>query len=207
MKHLVTATAVASSLGLLGCGKAKAKAPDLCVQAMEHVFTVMTLGWEEKLGPERAAKEKEEARRGTRMLTERCVADAWGSEAIQCVAASADRIALEACNAHLTEEQRARFLKAMGHPAPKPAEEEAGLDLQILVNEAFPLWAIANPDKPCPASIEELREHTSRGVVDPWGHPYRVLCGATLPAGAQYFAIASDGADGKPGTADDVRSW
>lgn len=207
MKHLVMVTAVVIPFGLLGCGKAKAKAPDLCAQAMEHVFTVMTLGWEEKLGPERAAKEKEEARRGTELLTERCVEDAWGSDTIHCVAASADLHALEACNAHLTQEQRARFLKAMGHPAPKPAEEQAELDLQILVNEAFPLWAIANPDKPCPSSIADLREHTPRGVVDPWGHPYRVLCGATLPAGAKYFAIASDGPDGKPGTPDDVRSW
>lgn len=76
------------------------------------------------------------------------------------------------------------------------------------VNEAYPMWAMANPDKSCPASFEELRQHGgTKGDRDPWGQPYRLLCGASLPPGAVNLAVASNGPDQKEGTDDDVKSW
>jgi hypothetical protein len=44
-------------------------------------------------------------------------------------------------------------------------------------------------------------------AADPWGHPYRMACGANLPPGAKYIAVWSVGPDGQTGTADDVTSW
>lgn len=74
-------------------------------------------------------------------------------------------------------------------------------------------WAVKHPDRRCPAGIVEVLaavgKHGDPGYAqDPWGRPYRVLCGASLPAGVkQAIGIVSAGEDGREGTADDVVSW
>lgn len=73
--------------------------------------------------------------------------------------------------------------------------------------EAFPQWAMMHPDKQCPDSPRELGEFLDdKALLDPWGRPYKLLCGPTLPAGAKGLVAVSAGEDGKDGTADDVRS-
>jgi hypothetical protein len=73
--------------------------------------------------------------------------------------------------------------------------------------EAYPSWSAQHPEKMCPASIAELREYMSGDEKDPWGHPYKMMCGQDLPAGAKGLAVMSLGPDGKDGTADDIKSW
>ena len=63
--------------------------------------------------------------------------------------------------------------------------------------EAYPQWVAANPANACPASIAELREYTSDDATDPWGHPYKMMCGSSLPMGANGVAIQSAGSDGQ----------
>ncbi len=73
--------------------------------------------------------------------------------------------------------------------------------------EAYTQWATLNRT-PCPTSINDLLEFTNDSeAIDPWQHPYEMLCGDRLPAGAKGIAIFSRGPDGKAGTADDVNSW
>ncbi len=93
-----------------------------------------------------------------------------------------------------------------GHAA--TAAERAKHAVQDLAFSAFPTWVAANPMTACPATLEELvAVLPGAQTVDPWGHRYALLCGPTLPAGARGLAASSPGPDGKPGTADDIRSW
>ena len=85
----------------------------------------------------------------------------------------------------------------------------ARLAVKKLADEAFTQWATQHSSKPCPASIDELAEYSnSKDLKDPWGNPYQMLCGETLPAGVRGgIAVFSYGADGKPSTEDDIKSW
>ncbi|MGE0867715.1 MAG: prepilin-type N-terminal cleavage/methylation domain-containing protein [Kofleriaceae bacterium] len=76
-------------------------------------------------------------------------------------------------------------------------------------HEAYTQWSMANPQKGCPEKIEDLSKYmNSSDVKDPWGTPYKMFCGANLPAGVQGgFGVMSVGEDGKEGTEDDVKSW
>jgi hypothetical protein len=60
----------------------------------------------------------------------------------------------------------------------------------------------------CPASIDDLKAELGRrpgdSVLDEWGHPYVLQCGAT--ACEEGFCAVSKGKDGVLGTADDVSS-
>lgn len=75
--------------------------------------------------------------------------------------------------------------------------------------EAYGEWSQVHPAKQCPDRLEELNEYMDRkDAVDPWGRPYVMYCGSSLPAGARGgIAVLSMGPDGKEGTDDDIRSW
>lgn len=74
--------------------------------------------------------------------------------------------------------------------------------------EAYPSWSAAHPDKSCPDKLEDLNEYmNNKDIKDPWGNPYKMYCGANLPAGAKGLAVQSSGEDGKDGTSDDIKSW
>jgi hypothetical protein len=74
--------------------------------------------------------------------------------------------------------------------------------------EAYPSWSQANPSKACPETLTELNEFmNNKDINDPWGMPYKMMCGQNLPAGAKGLAVMSAGEDQKEGTADDVKSW
>lgn len=95
-------------------------------------------------------------------------------------------------------------------PAPAANKvDQAKLQVKNFAFEAFPTWAMNNPDKDCPASVGELAaEATPSDAKDPWGTELQMLCGKeNLPAGAVGVAILSAGEDLKFGTADDLRSW
>ncbi len=75
-------------------------------------------------------------------------------------------------------------------------------------NEAFPQWQMNNPKLTCPSSLVELNDYMNNADGrDPWGTPYIMLCGATLPAGARGLAVLSFGPDREYGTEDDIHSW
>jgi prepilin-type N-terminal cleavage/methylation domain-containing protein len=74
--------------------------------------------------------------------------------------------------------------------------------------EAYPSWSASHPDKACPGNISELNEYMNgNDSNDAWGRPIKMMCGASLPAGAKGIAMASSGEDGKDGTEDDLKSW
>jgi hypothetical protein len=73
-------------------------------------------------------------------------------------------------------------------------------DIQSL-HQVSEMYRASNPGAPCPTVDElikkrELSRTSSR--VDPWGHPYKVFCGA------DETVTASAGPDGQPGTGDDL---
>lgn len=87
---------------------------------------------------------------------------------------------------------------------------DAELTVQNYANDAYPQWSAAHPDKACPDSISELDQYLGQAGAhgrDPWGHSYKMFCGANLPAGARGLAVMSLGPDGQEGTADDIKSW
>jgi hypothetical protein len=86
--------------------------------------------------------------------------------------------------------------------------ELASMQVRELALEAYPVWARMHVETNCPGSLDELKEFTNhQELVDPWKHPFRMLCGADLPPGAHGLAVYSLGPDGQDGTADDVKSW
>jgi general secretion pathway protein G len=84
----------------------------------------------------------------------------------------------------------------------------AKAEIRKLTYEAYPQWSQANPSKACPDKIEDVSEFADKkDMKDPWGTPYKMFCGQTLPPGAKGLAIMSAGEDQKEGTADDIKSW
>jgi len=88
-----------------------------------------------------------------------------------------------------------------------PKGELTKLIVQKIATEAYAQWIAKNPGKPCPTLIDLGKVIGGAIPDDEWGHPYVVKCGKDLPAAAKGFAIVSSGADGKPGTADDITSY
>jgi hypothetical protein len=122
--------------------------------------------------------------------------DTFSSELVDCMLAATDQASADACK---------RFA-----PKPKPVDvaTQAERSVKELAFEAFPTWAMSHPEKECPDRIEELlalANHTT--AVDPWGHPFQMYCGPSLPPGAHGLAVVSAGPDGKVGSADDIKSW
>ncbi len=92
------------------------------------------------------------------------------------------------------------------------ATETARVTVQKYAFEAYPEWAAAHPDKSCPASLADMSPYMAKDTgqdlgKDPWGHAYKMYCGANVPAGARGLAVTSSGPDGKDGTPDDIQSW
>lgn len=83
------------------------------------------------------------------------------------------------------------------------------LKLKKYAYEAYPSWAASHPDKQCPDKIADLNEYMNdeKDSTDAWQHPIKMMCGASLPAGAKGLAVMSIGEDGKEGTEDDLKSW
>ncbi len=80
----------------------------------------------------------------------------------------------------------------------------ARLGASRLALESYPLWAAKHADKACPDKLADLEGGADN---DPWGHPYKMLCGKDAPPGALGFGALSFGPDGKEGTPDDIKSW
>ncbi len=85
----------------------------------------------------------------------------------------------------------------------------AKMTVQDFTYKAFPLWQRSHSDKGCPDRLEDISEYMDKkDTKDPWGNPYKMLCGQNLPAGVKGgMAVMSPGPDGKEGTEDDIRSW
>jgi hypothetical protein len=84
----------------------------------------------------------------------------------------------------------------------------AKLTVMKYADEAFPQWSMAHPDKACPDKLDDLNEYMNNAdIKDPWGNPYKLMCGQNLPPGAKHLAVLSFGPDGHEGTADDIKSW
>jgi prepilin-type N-terminal cleavage/methylation domain-containing protein len=78
------------------------------------------------------------------------------------------------------------------------------------VFEGFTQWAIHNPTKGCPGSLQEIATELGRNdSKDAWGRELMMFCGDTLPPGAAKdgFAVMSLGPDGQQNTKDDIKSW
>jgi general secretion pathway protein G len=87
-------------------------------------------------------------------------------------------------------------------------EKIASATVKKYAFDAYPQWAASHPDKSCPANLEDLNEYmNNKDIKDPWGNPYKMLCGPNLPPGAKGIAVMSAGEDGKEGTPDDIKSW
>jgi general secretion pathway protein G len=88
-------------------------------------------------------------------------------------------------------------------------EKIAKMTVDQYANSAFPQWQMKGSNKGCPDKLEDLGEFIDRkDTKDPWGNPYKMLCGPNLPPGVKNgIAIMSAGPDGKDGTEDDIKSW
>jgi hypothetical protein len=97
---------------------------------------------------------------------------------------------------------------AAADPKSGAQANEAKVFLKKLAYEAYPQWAMAHPDKACPAKLADLLEWTDhKDIKDPWKHDFKMFCGANLPKTAKGIAIQSAGPDGKLDTKDDIKSW
>jgi hypothetical protein len=110
---------------------------------------------------------------------------------VDCIDAANERGATESC------------YKSRG---PKPSDGDAAvMQVKQVAFEAYPLFTAKSPDTACPRTIADLAPYiTGNKITDPWGHELRLFCGAGSPVP---FGVASSGPDGKPDTADDIKSW
>ncbi len=134
---------------------------------------------------------------------EECRKDNWSAATRSCFANANDLDAAKACaTAQTAEHEAARH----GHGDAKATQ--AKVDVEKYAFEAYPQWSMAHPDKACPDKLDDLNEYMNRkDLRDPWGNAFKMMCGASLPAGAKGVAILSFGPDGTEGTADDIKSW
>jgi general secretion pathway protein G len=91
------------------------------------------------------------------------------------------------------------------------AERQTAHAMTRQIEAGYARWRLSNQAE-CPAALtdlnEELGRHAHQGLDDPWGHPYVMKCGDSLPPGCdRSFCVYSLGADGKDGSDDDVKSW
>lgn len=90
----------------------------------------------------------------------------------------------------------------------RPAKQQVARRAMQELAGGYASWAKANPGKSCPADAGELGRAIGRAPAeDPWGKPYRVLCGSSVPPQAGAVGLFSSGPDQLPNTSDDVRSW
>ncbi|MBE7450514.1 MAG: hypothetical protein HS111_16935 [Kofleriaceae bacterium] len=88
-----------------------------------------------------------------------------------------------------------------------PRRDHARALVRQVAFEAFPIWATRPSNAGTCPPLSQLAQHLGRrDLRDPWGRDLVVTC-SDLPPGAVGIAVSSNGADGKPGTADDIRSW
>lgn len=92
-----------------------------------------------------------------------------------------------------------------GGQMPMGNTELAQLLVRAYVEEAYPKWKTDNAGKSCPAKLDELAKYFGDNpgipvMQDPWGHDLVMQCDA------KGLVVLSIGEDGKPGTADDIRS-
>ena len=98
---------------------------------------------------------------------------------------------------------------------PQPEQPQPGQISMMRVvgyaTQAYAAWKEKNPGKACPASMAELGKAVAEEAElrDEWGHDLILKCGKDLPAAAkgQPIVIESWGFDGKPDTADDLKSY
>jgi len=134
-----------------------------------------------------------------KQLAKMCRSDQWSGDLRSCMADATDEKTTNDCIK--------RFPAEMNHPGDSKGKI-AKVTVEKYANEAFPQWSMQHPDKACPDKLEELNEYMNNSdIKDPWGNPYKMMCGQNLPAGAQHLAIVSFGPDGREGTDDDVKSW
>jgi len=198
---------------LVGCQREQSP----CEQAMEGLRARMAAEKQKAvkdhpISPDLLEKVNRFERAALSAMGARCRTDKWSDEMLKCLGEATDSPKMERCRGLLSPEQSKLMATAMMEELgtfPKNSPSDlAKLEAQKLALEAFPLWAAAHPDKACPERLEDLLEYVSaRDTQDPWGKPFRMICGAGLPPGAKGIAILSDGMDGKPDTADDVKSW
>ena len=84
----------------------------------------------------------------------------------------------------------------------------ARLAVREYADSAYPMWAKDHPGATCPRSLGELNEYTNRkglDISDPWGRDLIMLCGDRSVSGP--ISVFSLGADARPNTDDDIRSW
>jgi hypothetical protein len=128
-----------------------------------------------------------------------CTRDQWSDEMRSCIVEASTQSELIACSR----------LDPVGQKRVVASKiDTARATVKKYAFEAFPSWSAAHPDKDCPERLADLNEYMhGSGTDDPWGQPYRMMCGPNLPAGAKGIAILSLGEDGKEATADDIKSW
>lgn len=205
----------------VGCDRGKAKPPaeqaaaaDPCKEATQRLQQQQVeLQKRNKESPPSAA-DLEIQHKVFAAMAERCNVDKWSAEVIACMGRSTSVEDLEKCSTGLSEEQQTNLGKALAgafgiqRQFEQSKEELATVAAKKYAFEAFPLWAMAHPDEACPPGIEALSEYMNgTNDKDPWGNAYRMRCGADLPADVKGIAITSNGPDGKPDTADDLKSW
>lgn len=188
------------------CGRAD-DAPS-CAKANEQVM-ILTIKELEARVENLSRGGKDLVVRNFEMAEQRCEADKWSAEVRRCLRQATTIAAAGACSQRLDAEQRKHLDEALAlRTFPEQTKAQAAkVAVLKLVHEAYPQWAMAKPGKACPDSLAELIEYAEVKAEDPWGRPYRLLCGASLPANAVGLAVVSDGADGKPDSDDDVKSW
>ena len=182
---------------------ADATCRDAIEQFVAHLEEIAT-----SAGHETTSDEHAQLRVFRDAVAKRCTEDAWSADAIRCFRDAVTERALTACVDTLTHAQKAK-LDEVELPARRPLDDStrAKHAVQKYAFEAYPAWATQHPDQACPATLAELAPYTDVKQVDPWGHPYKVMCGASLPPDVRGLAAASAGPDGVFDTADDIHSW
>ena len=85
-----------------------------------------------------------------------------------------------------------RVMKMFGESKVDIAARAPSKELRV---RGVPVVVASHPDKACPDKLEDLNEYmNSKDIKDPWGNPYKMFCGPSLPAGVKGgIAVMSGG--------------
>jgi len=99
--------------------------------------------------------------------------------------------------------ERLAPMAAMARPSEPDERDQAAAQMLLLVEDSYTVFRRGKPEA-CPEHAElKAAGLLTEWPMDPWGRRIEVVC----PGKHGPIDVFSWGADGQPGTADDVRNW
>ena len=100
------------------------------------------------------------------------------------------------------------FMRAVGDAVEHSKNSLVKLEMHRIERQ-YAMWQVESGGT-CPSSLAELDRHTSAAMLrDPWGQPYKFVCGPGAPHGGfGVYSVDPNGVDEHDDpSSDDICTW